>query len=44
MEKESFISNTREFTTQTLQEFEDVEPKGIDIIFDYKLHDKDSAE
>ncbi len=29
------------FTSNTLQEFDNIEPKGLDIIFEYKVGDKD---
>ena len=29
------------FTVNTLQEYDDIEPKGLDIIFEYKAGDKE---
>ncbi|CDW90318.1 UNKNOWN [Stylonychia lemnae] len=40
LSKESLIKENMEFTVSTLQEFDNIEPKGLDIIFEYKVGDK----
>jgi len=41
LEREDLIKESLSFTCNTLQEFDNIEPKGLDIIFEYKVGDKE---
>jgi hypothetical protein len=41
LEREDLYKKDMDFTLKTLQEFDNIEPQGLDIIFDYKVNDAD---
>jgi len=44
LEREDTLRKSLEFTMSTLQEYDTVEPHGLDIIFEYKVNDETFQE
>ena len=39
LDEEQFYSERQEFVTTTLQEFDNLDPSSLDVIFEYKADD-----
>lgn len=44
LQREEELQKYIDFTVKTLQEYDNVEPQGLDIIFEYKVGDQITQE